>query len=257
MKYLKSFINKKPWEMEFSELVTFIEESGLRLTHSSDKKYYFSLGGFKNRQYYCHINITIKPDATADEIKAIDLLLETKNFKELDSYIIDYTIEAYSTDYQKKYYYPARHHAPENMYLTQMQEKKNKQPWEERWEKYALASKISNAITLDFLAREDFTNVSFMEFTKYLTDTGIRIEKSFYRYAPNALIFNLSGFADGKAVFYVFLKNDLKENDDLLSKFYEHALNGEFAFLDDYVQKFFIYDFEKNLIAASTSKKVG
>ena len=87
--------------------------------------------------------------------------------------------------------------------------------------------------------------------------TGIRIEKFFYKYAPNALIFNLLGFADGKAVFYVFLKNDLKENDDLLSKLYEHALNGEFAFLDDYVQKFFIYDFEKNLIATSTSKKVG
>ena len=130
MKYLKSFINKKPWEMEFSELVTFIEENGLRLTNSSDEKYYFTLGGFKNRQYYCHINITIKPDATADEIKAIDLLLEEKNFKELDSYIIDYTIEAYSTDYQKKYYYPVKHHAPENMYFTQMQEQKNKQPWE-------------------------------------------------------------------------------------------------------------------------------
>lgn len=257
MKYLKSFINKKPWEMEFSELVTFIEESGLRLTNSSDKKYYFSLGGFKNRQCCCHINITIKPDATVDEIKDIDLLLETKRFKELDNYIINYTIEAYSTDYQKKYYYPVKHHAPENMYFTQIQEKESKQPWEERWEKYALASKISNAITLDYLAREDFTNVSFMEFTKYLTDNGIRIEKSFYKYAPNALIFNLSGFADGNAVFYVFLKNDLKENDDLLSKLYEHALNGEFAFLDDYVQKFFIYDFEKNLIAASTSKKVG
>ena len=133
----------------------------------------------------------------------------------------------------------------------------NKKPWEERWEKYALASKISNAITLDYLAREDFTNVSFMEFTKYLTDNGISLEKSFYKYAPNALIFNLSGFADGNAVFYVFLKNDLKENDDLLSKLYEHALNSEFAFLDDYVQKFFIYDFEKNLIAASVSKKVG
>ena len=40
MKYLKAFINKKPWEMEFGELVTFIEENGLRLTHSNDKKYY-------------------------------------------------------------------------------------------------------------------------------------------------------------------------------------------------------------------------
>lgn len=114
--------------MKFSELVTFIEESGLRLTHSSDKKYAFTLGGFKNRQYYCHINITIKPDATADEIKAIDLHLEAKKFKELDSYIIDYTIEACSTDYQKKYYYPVRHHAPENMYFTRMQKKESKQP---------------------------------------------------------------------------------------------------------------------------------
>ena len=77
MKYLKSFINKKPWEMEFSELVTFIEENGLRLTNSSDKKYYFTLGGFKNRQCYCHINITIKPDATVDEIKDIVFLLVT------------------------------------------------------------------------------------------------------------------------------------------------------------------------------------
>ena len=143
------------------------------------------------------------------------------------------------------------------MYFTQIQEQKNKQPWEERWEKYILASKISNAITLDYLAKEDFTNVSFMEFTKYLTDNGISLEKSFYKYAPNALIFNLSGFADGNAVFYVFLKNDLKENDDLLSKLYEHALNGEFELLEDFVQKFFIYDFEKNLIAASISKKVG
>lgn len=32
MKYLKSFINKKPWEMEFGELVTFIEENGLTET---------------------------------------------------------------------------------------------------------------------------------------------------------------------------------------------------------------------------------
>ena len=250
-------MNKKPWEMEFSELVTFIEESGLRLTNSNDKKYYFTLGGFKNRQYYCHISVTIKPNATADEIKAIDLLLEAKNFKELDSYIIDYTIEACSTDYQKKYYYPVKHHAPENMYFTQIQEKESKQPWEERWEKYALASKISNAITLDYLAREDFTNVPFMEFTKYLTDNGISLEESLCKYAPNALIFNLSGFADGNAVFYVFLKNDLKENDDLLSKLYEHALNSEFAFLDGYVQKFFVFDFDENLIAASVSKKVG
>lgn len=187
----------------------------------------------------------------------LDLLLETKKFKELDSYIIDYTIEACSTDYQKKYYYPVRHHAPENMYFTRMQEKESKQPLEERWEKYALASKISNAITLDYLAREDFTNVSFMEFTKYLTDNGITLKKSFYKYAPNALIFNLSGFADGNAVFYIFVKDDLKENDDLLSKLYEYALNGEFAFLEDYVQKFFIYDFDKNLITTSTSKKVG
>ena len=96
-----------------------------------------------------------------------------------------------------------------------------------------------------------------MEFTKYLTDNGITLEKSFYKYAPNALIFNLSGFADGNAVFYVFLKNDLKENDDLLSKLYEHALNGEFELLEDFVQKFFIYDFDKKLIAASTSKKAG
>lgn len=255
MKYLKSFINKKPWEMKFSELVTFIEENGLRLTYSSNKKYYFSLGGFKNRQYYCHINITIKPDATVDEVKAIDLLLKAENFKELDTYIIDYTIEAYSTDYQKKYYYPVKHHAPEYMYFTRKQEKEGKQPWEERWEKYALASKISNAITLDYLAKEDFTNVSFMEFTKYLTDNGISLEKSFYKYAPNALIFNLLGFADDDAVFYIVLQNGL--NDDLLSKLYDFALNGEFEFLEDYVQKFFIYDFDENLIAASTSKKVG
>ena len=127
--------------------------------------------------------------------------------------------------------------------------------WEERWEKYALASKISNAITLDYLAKEDFTNVSFMEFTKYLTDNGISLEKSFYKYAPNALIFNLLGFADDDAVFYIVLQNGL--NDDLLSKLYEFALNGEFEFLEDYVQKFFIYDFDENLIAASTSKKVG
>lgn len=255
MKYLKAFINRKPWEMEFGELVTFIEKSGLRLTNSSDEKYYFSLGGFKNRQYYCHINITIKPDATADEIKAIDLLLETKKFKELDNYIIDYTIEAYSTDYQKKYYYPIKHHAPEYMYFTRKQKKEGKQPWEERWEKYTLASKISNAITLDFLAKEDFTNVSFMEFTKYLTDNGISLEKSFYKYAPNALIFNLLGFGDDDAVFYIVLQNGL--NDDLLGKLYEHALNCEFEFLEDYVQKFFVFDFDKNLIAASVSKKVG
>ena len=94
-----------------------------------------------------------------------------------------------------------------------------------------------------------------MEFTKYLTDNGISFEKSFYKYAPNALIFNLSGFADGNAVFYVFLQNGL--NDDLLSKLYEFALNGEFEFLEDYVLKFFVYDFDKNLIAASTSKKAG
>ena len=255
MKYLKSFINKKPWEMEFGELVIFIEENGLRLTNSSDEKYYFSLVGFKNRQCYCHINITIKPDATADEIKDIDLLLEAKNFKELDSYIIDYTIEACSTDYQKKYYYPVKHHAPEYMYFTRKQEKEGKQPWEKRWDKYILASKISNALTLDYLAKEDFTDVSFMKFTKYLTDNGISLEKSFYKYAPNALIFNLSGFADGNAVFYVLLQNGL--NDDLLNKLYEHALNCEFEFLDNYVQKFFVYDFEENLIAASTSKKVG
>lgn len=143
------------------------------------------------------------------------------------------------------------------MYLTQMQEKESKQPREERWEKYTLANKISNAITLDFLAREDFTNVSFMEFTKYLTDNGISLEESLCKYAPNALIFNLSGFADGNAVFYIFVKDDLKENDDLFSKLYEYALNGEFAFLEDYVQKFFIYDFDKNLITTSTSKKVG
>lgn len=96
-----------------------------------------------------------------------------------------------------------------------------------------------------------------MEFTKYLTDNDITLKKSFYKYAPNALIFNLSGFADGNAVFYIFVKDDLKENDDLLSKLYEYALNGEFAFLEDYVQKFFIYYFDKNLITTSTSKKVG
>ena len=65
------------------------------------------------------------------------------------------------------------------MYFPQIQEQKNKQPWEERWEKYALASKISNAITLDFLAKEDITNVSFMEFTKYLTDKNSSIILSF------------------------------------------------------------------------------
>ena len=44
---------------------------------------------------------------------------------------------------------------------------------------------------------------------------------------------------------------NIANEDELKKLLYEFALNGEFEFLEDYVQKFFIYDFDENLIAGS------